>query len=63
MTNELGEVSPQSDVEFFEVQFGKRIIVSYDETTGTHNEITRDNFTQGFYGYEEYRAKADEYAE
>ena len=63
MTNELGEVTPQSDVEFFDVQFGKRLIVSYDETTGTHNEITRDNFTQGFYGYEEYRAKADEYAE
>ncbi len=63
MTNELGEVSPQSDVEFFDVQFGKRIIASYDETTGTHNEITRDNFTQGFYSYEDYCAKADEYAE
>ena len=61
-TNELGEVVPMSDIEIFESQFANKILMSYDEATGTVEEITRDNFLDGYYTYEEFWTKAEMFA-
>jgi hypothetical protein len=61
-TNELGEVVPVSDVEFFDAMFCVNIILSYDETTGDVGEVSRDNFLDGYYSYNDYWTKADLFA-
>lgn len=61
-TNELGEVVPVSDVEFFDAMFCVNIILSYDEATGDVGEVSRDNFLDGYYSYDDYWTKADLFA-
>lgn len=60
-TNEQGEVVPVSDVELISFRFANKISLGYDEAIDGYLDLTRDNFFDGYYPYDEYWAKAEEF--
>lgn len=60
-TDESGMVVPVSDFELISFRFANSITLGRDETTGDFAKITRETFLNGYYTYDAYWAKAEEF--
>ena len=60
-TDESGKVVPVSDVELIPFRFANSITLGRDETLGETISLTRETFLSGYYTYDAYWAKAEEF--